>query len=180
MAAVDGRSEMGSVGGMNELGGHQLPGVRRRARLAVGAAVMAVSGTALGIGVAVPAASAHPVAATVPHAGKGAVVVKISAKRTSGKTTFKNVLTNTVGVGASLYTAKTCTASCLSVWPPLLMPKGTTVPEGPKGLKGLGTVKDGTRLQVTFNGHKLYTFISDKGASVDGNGVGGFTVIQNA
>jgi predicted lipoprotein with Yx(FWY)xxD motif len=154
-------------------GGHGMGG---RVRAAIGAGALALSAGALGVGLAVPAASAQTAMPRVaPHAGK-AVVVKISAKR--GK--FKNVLTNTAGVGATLYTAKTCTGGCLTAWPPLLMPKGTTVPEGPKGLTGLGTKKDGTRLQVTYKTHPLYTFTGDSGTSVNGNGLAGFTVIANA
>jgi predicted lipoprotein with Yx(FWY)xxD motif len=156
-------------------GGHRMGG--RRVRAAIGAGALALSAGALGVGLAVPAASAHPTMPRVaPHAGKAAVVVKISAKR--GK--FKNVLTNTAGVGATLYTAKSCTGGCLTAWPPLLMPKGTTVPEGPKGLTGLATKKDGTRLQVTYKTHPLYTFTGDSGTSVNGNGLAGFTVIANA
>ena len=102
------------------------------------------------------------------------MVVKISASRGG----FKNVLT-TVG-GKTLYTASSCSASCLTSWPRLLMPKGTSVPKGPKGLTGLGTVKVGSRLQVTFKHHRLYTFTGDSGSSVNGNGLLGFTVIKNA
>jgi predicted lipoprotein with Yx(FWY)xxD motif len=121
------------------------------------------------------AASAPAAATTQPRSGR-AVVVKISASRGG----FKNVLTTTAGVGATLYTASTCTGGCLSAWPPLLMPKGKTMPEGPRGLTGLGTVKFGSRLQVTYKHHRLYTYVSDSGSSVNGNGVAGFSVIKNA
>ena len=48
---------------------------------------------------------------------------------------------------------------CLSIWHPLLVPKGGTV----KGPVKLGTVKrpEGGS-QVTFQGHPLYTFAEDK------------------
>jgi predicted lipoprotein with Yx(FWY)xxD motif len=133
----------------------------------VGIAALVASVGALG---AVPAsASVQPRVAS--HTGRSAVVVKVAKSRGG----FKDVLTTTKG--ATLYTASSCTGGCLSVWPPLFMPKGTTVP---KGVSGLGTVKDGKRLQVTYKKHRLYTFTSDSGSSVNGNGVGGFTVIQNA
>jgi len=80
--------------------------------------------------------------------------------------------------GASLYTPPStgCAGGCLSVWPPLYVKKNTT----PTGAVGLGTVsvmvgkKD--KFQVTYNGRPLYTFTGDSGTSVNGNGVGGFSV----
>jgi predicted lipoprotein with Yx(FWY)xxD motif len=140
------------------------------ARKIVGSAVLALSATALGAGVAVPAASAGPVAARTARATTSAVVVKVAATR--GK--FKKVLTTTSKVGATLYTAASCSGSCLTVWPPLFMPAGKTTPEG---VAGLGTKKVGSKLQVTYKGHLLYTFTGDSGASVNGNGVAGFKVV---
>ena len=137
----------------------------------VGVGALCASSVLFGVG----QAGAAP-ARGVTHTVKSAVVVKVSKSRHG----FKNVLTNTRGVGATLYTAKSCTGSCLTIWPPLYMPSGATVPKGPKGVTGLGTVKVGKHLQVTYKGHRLYTFSSDSGTSVNGNGVAGFTVIKNA
>ena len=145
----------------------------KRAGAGVAIGALCVSAGALGV---VPASAGVVQARSLPHTAKTAVVVKIAKSRGG----FKNVLTTTAGTGATLYTAMSCTGSCLSIWPPLLMPKGATVPKGPKGLTGLGTVKSGKRLQVTYKKHRLYTFTSDSGSSVSGNGVAGFTVIKNA
>jgi predicted lipoprotein with Yx(FWY)xxD motif len=73
----------------------------------------------------------------------------------------------------------TCTGSCAVAWPPLLLPVGTTSAKGGTGLTGLGVVMlpDG-RSQVTYNKMPLYTFASDSGASVRGQGVGGFSVVH--
>ena len=70
-----------------------------------------------------------------------------------------------------------CTGSCLGIWPRLVMPKGKTIPTG---ARCLGTKHFGThhRLQVTYHGRRLYTFISDVGHSVTGNGVEGFKVAK--
>jgi predicted lipoprotein with Yx(FWY)xxD motif len=53
------------------------------------------------------------------------------------------------------------TSACLSSWHPLAVAKGTT----PTGVAKLGTVRrpDG-RLQVTFGGAPLYTFVGDSRA----------------
>jgi predicted lipoprotein with Yx(FWY)xxD motif len=76
----------------------------------------------------------------------------------------------------ALYTGPACTGACLVVWPPLLMPRGKTVPAG---VAGLGTVTTTSgRLQVTYNAMPLYTFDGDNKTSVNGNGVGGFAVAR--
>lgn len=48
----------------------------------------------------------------------------------------------------------------------------------PKGVRCLGTAKLQGRLQVTYHHHRLYTFVSDSGGSVTGNGVEGFAVAK--
>lgn len=73
----------------------------------------------------------------------------------------------------------TCTGGCAVAWPPLLLPVGTTSVKAGAGLKGVGAVmlSDG-RIQVTYNTMPLYTFASDSGTSVNGQGVGGFFVVH--
>jgi predicted lipoprotein with Yx(FWY)xxD motif len=65
-----------------------------------------------------------------------------------------------------------CTGGCLTTWPALTVPAGST-PSGGSGVVGkLGTITradDGT-LQVTYNGLPLYFFHNDK-APGDANGV---------
>jgi predicted lipoprotein with Yx(FWY)xxD motif len=112
-----------------------------------------------------------PARAHAAPAAGSATVVKTA---TRGK--FGKILT-TVG-GRSLYKHPNgpCTGSCLSIWPPLLMPAGKTIP---KGIAGLRTVRLASgRLQVTYRHKKLYTFVSDSGTSVNGNGVAGFLVAK--
>jgi predicted lipoprotein with Yx(FWY)xxD motif len=90
------------------------------------------------------------------------------------------------GSGATLYrydadkpNMPTCTGSCATAWPPLLLPVGTTSVKAGAGLSGVGSVmlSDG-RSQVTYNQMPLYTFASDSGTSVNGQGVGGFFVVH--
>ena len=141
----------------------------RQKSIGAGIGMLCASVGVLGV---LPAAAAGVHSRVVPHTGKSAVVVKVAKSRGG----FKNVLTTTKGVGATLYTAGSCTASCQSIWPPLFMPTGATVP---KGIAGLGTVKVGKHLQITYKKHRLYTFTGDSGSTVKGNGVAGFTVIKN-
>jgi predicted lipoprotein with Yx(FWY)xxD motif len=109
-----------------------------------------------------------------PGAARSAVVVVERRHGHLGKILF------TVGDRALYYLprgAGSCTGSCLSVWPALLMPAGKTMP---KGASCLGTVRFGPhhRLQVTYRGRRLYTFVDDSRGSVNGNGVQGFKVAK--
>ena len=144
-------------------GGRSRPLRRSRLgrRTCVGAVVSLVAFatvTALG-----PAALAHP--AKKP---KTAMVVEVVNRAPYG------AMLATVS-GTSLYTtAGSCTGGCLSIWPPLTMPKGKKIPTG---VTGLGTAKLAHHhKQVTFDGKRLYTFYRDSGGDVTGDGVGGFMV----
>ena len=80
------------------------------------------------------------------------------------------------GSGRALYTNPAgCSTACQSIWPPLVMPAGTTTPTG---APCLGTARLGTQLQVTYHGLRLYTFVNDTGHSVNGNGMAGFHVAK--
>ncbi len=109
-------------------------------------------------------------AQATPARTTSAIVVKVVTRAPFGKmlATIK---------GRSLYIKPKggCTGACLTAWPPLLMPKGTTVPRGVRCLK---TAKFGRRLQVTYRGKRLYRFAGDSGTSVNGNNVGGFKVAK--
>jgi len=116
-----------------------------------------------------------PVASAQTTKSKSATVVQV-VTRTSGAMTFTNMLATVPGLSLYVDTnSSPCTKGCLTVWPPLHMPKGKTMP---LGATGLGTVKMGRHRQVTLNGKRLYTFNGDSGTSVNGENVGGFIVAQ--
>jgi predicted lipoprotein with Yx(FWY)xxD motif len=114
------------------------------------------------------------------------LVAAIYATRSSGagstklvstaqnKTLGKTILVNSRG--RSLYSLSVerhgrfiCkTSSCLSLWTPLTVRKGTK----PTGVSGLGTIKrPGGKIQVAYRGALLYTFSQDrKRGDVKGNG----------
>jgi predicted lipoprotein with Yx(FWY)xxD motif len=151
---------------------HPAAGARRFGRRAGPlVAVMAACG-AISLPLAAPA-----VAQTT---AKPPIVVKIGTRPTVG------AILVTGATGQTLYrdtndgpNHPTCTGSCASVWPPLVLAKGDTKARGGKGVKGLGTVKlaDGD-LQVTYMKEPLYTFVGDSGHSVHGNGDGPFEVVS--
>jgi predicted lipoprotein with Yx(FWY)xxD motif len=91
--------------------------------------------------------------------GNGTTVVK--TEHVGGKTLLANMR------GRTLYRLSVerrghfiCTnGACLALWKPLVVARGTK----PAGAHSLGTVKrpDG-RLQVTYKGGPLYTFVQDR------------------
>jgi predicted lipoprotein with Yx(FWY)xxD motif len=138
----------------------------RRRWIARAATAAVVVGSVTGLTASLTAAQAAPTA-------KKLKVVQIVKRKPIGK-----MLATTKGKGASLYYMPkgTCTGSCLSFWPPLLLPKGSKAT--PTGATCLGTAKFGKRTQITYRGKKLYTFTSDSGTSVTGNGVAGFVAAK--
>jgi predicted lipoprotein with Yx(FWY)xxD motif len=132
------------------------------------AAKLAVTAAALATGLAASVAALPSTAG----ASSGATV-KLVSRGSLGK-----ILVN--GAGKTLYrftqdrpNKATCTGGCAGLWPPLLIAKGTK-PTGGAGVTGLGTVPSGTKLQVTFKKHPLYTYALDSGpGSTSGQGVGG-------
>jgi predicted lipoprotein with Yx(FWY)xxD motif len=107
--------------------------------------------------------------------GPGAVSTNALVVKEAFRTGFGKVLV-VHGSGRALYTNPNgCSAACQSIWPPLLMPVGTTTPTG---APCLGTATHGTRLQVTYHKLRLYEFVTDTGHSVTGNGVAGFHVAK--
>src|SRR5438132_9571659 len=80
--------------------------------------------------------------------------------------------------GMTLYTltsngkAVACDATCASVWPPLELPSGVTVPSGGSGVTNLGTVAGPNGIPiVTFQQLPLYRFTKDKDSG-DAHGEG--------
>jgi predicted lipoprotein with Yx(FWY)xxD motif len=117
---------------------------------------------------AAPAASASapaaggPVITTATVGGQGTLVVASANKMTLY--TFAKDVANS-GTSA-------CTGGCLTKWPALTVPAGST-PAGDSGISGkIGTITradDGTT-QVTYNGLPLYFFGGDTVAG-DANGI---------
>jgi hypothetical protein len=140
-----------------------------------GTAVAAAPMTASAQAVSAHAVSAQavPTRAMSAHSSKSAVVVKEATRHHFGK-----ILVTPKGRALYVLPHGSCTASCLSIWPRLVMPHGKTMPKGAKCL--LGTAKFGShgRLQVTYHKLRLYMFSEDSGTSVNGNGVAGFKVAK--
>jgi predicted lipoprotein with Yx(FWY)xxD motif len=118
--------------------------------------------------------AASLVAVFAAHSGAASSMAKqLVVKTANNPTLHQKVLVNRNG--STLYSLSVeqrgrfiCTRSCLSLWAPLIVPKGTT----PTGALHLGTVRrpDG-RTQVSYRGRPVYTFTEDrKPGDVKGNG----------
>lgn len=121
---------------------------------------------------------------TSTASSKAATSTAADAVTTATRGSFGNILVTGAGVTLYRYDADrpnmpTCTGSCAMAWPPLLLPAGTTSVKAGARLTGVGSVmlSDG-QSQVTYNKMPLYTFASDSGTSVNGQGVGGFSVVH--
>jgi predicted lipoprotein with Yx(FWY)xxD motif len=110
----------------------------------------------------------------VPAVAGASQTTKVVAKKAPNMTLGKTILTTTKGRTLYSLSAETngrfiCTASCLSVWHPLVVRSGVK----PTGPVKLGTIKrpDG-RTQVTFKGRPLYSFGGDtKNGQTNGEGI---------
>lgn len=93
------------------------------------------------------------------------------------------------GAGMALYVysgdhdaTATCTGACAEAWPPLTIPTGTHPTSGTTvtGTVGASPQPNGP-LQVTYDGHPLYTFVGDTSpGQVNGDGSAGFSVVKVA
>lgn len=142
-----------------------IPRVRRRRPWSRASLVVA---GALAFGAVAAACSSSsspssPSSTTAAQAAKGGGGAKVTLVSTTDNATLGKVLVNKTGF--TLYTLAgnaPCDTACAAVWPPLLVPAGTT--PDLSGVAGLGTVSVSGGEQVTYQGMRLYTFVGDKSA----------------
>jgi predicted lipoprotein with Yx(FWY)xxD motif len=130
-------------------------GIDRPRRLIRLAPVALVAVLVLSVGVAGAAATTRRVV-KVEESGSGSVLANLK-----GRTLYS--------LSVEKHGKFICTGGCLSIWHPLVIPKGVQ----PKGPVTLGTVKrpDG-RTQVTYRGRPLYSFAEDtKTGETNGDGI---------
>ena len=146
----------------------------------VGVAVAAaIGGVTAAVAAGSPASSAAP-ASSAPATGSStagmAAAVRTAQAQVGGKT--ETILVNAQGLPLYFYRPDTATQSLVSgqlaaAWPPLT----SAAPTG-AGLSGkLTAVTDAHGSQVAYNGHLLYTFVTDRPGEVTGQGVQNFFVV---
>jgi predicted lipoprotein with Yx(FWY)xxD motif len=138
---------------------------RANARAVIGAAgllALAGCGGAATPGTSGAGSSGSATVITATVSGHGTVLVA-----GSNSMTLYQFAMDTAGSGTSA-----CTGSCISTWPPLTVPAGTT-PSAGSGVTGqLATIvrTDGHGVQVTYNGKPLHFFSGDsKPGDANGN-----------
>ena len=137
----------------------------------IGLAIVAAAG-----GVTAAAAGATP-AASAPAAAHGAMAatLRTAPVTVAGKT--ETILVNAHGLPLYFYRPDTAAKSFVTgglarLWPPVTSAAPTAA-----GARGKVTVvNDANGQQVAYNGHLLYTFISDHPGQVTGQGVQNFFV----
>ena len=145
--------------------------------LAVAAAIGGVTAT---VAASSPVSSAAPAQPRQQRPGQQRACRRLAAVRTAqalvgGKT--ETILVDSRGLPLYFYRPDTAMQSLVSgqlaaLWPPLTAATPTTA-----GLSGkLSVVNDAHGGQVAYNGHLLYTFISDRPGQVTGQGVQDFFV----
>jgi predicted lipoprotein with Yx(FWY)xxD motif len=143
------------------------------------AAIIVVAGVAAacsGAATAAPAASpsAAPAASAAASAAGGSVVMTatVGSNGTLVVASSNGMTVYTFDKDVANSGMSACSGGCLTKWPALTAPAGST-PTAASGITGkLGTITrtdDGT-LQVTYNGKPLYFFSGDKAAG-DSNGI---------
>lgn len=156
----------------------RVPGRRRSRRLRVtGLAVPLVAIAALTAACGSSQSSPTTTKATSTRSGASTASVRLDSSTLpvvgpvltgpNGRTLYY-LTTDTSG-------ATSCTGQCAVVWPPLVVPAGTTpsLPSGASGTVSTASRPDGSR-QVTYRGHRLYYFQGDTAPGTDkGQGVDG-------
>jgi predicted lipoprotein with Yx(FWY)xxD motif len=102
-----------------------------------------------------------------------------------GHPTFGRVLARPDGQALYYWTRERdfkvrCTGACARLWPPLIVPRGVTVPPRIAGLRGtFGVVRrpDGRR-QLTHNRRPVYTYAHERRRQVLCNDVDGWFVVR--
>jgi predicted lipoprotein with Yx(FWY)xxD motif len=137
--------------------------------------VLAAGGTTAAVATS-SAASSTPPAVSAPAAVPGtAATVRIAHAVVGGRT--EAILTDANGLPLYVYQLDTATKSLVTgsltvLWPPL-----TSAAPVATGLSGkLTVVNDIHDGQVAYNGHLLYTFVSDRPGQVIGQGFQNFFV----
>lgn len=124
-------------------------------------------GTALALAAAACGTSGATTSSSATAAGSGRSATPTVVVADS--TQYGRYLATPAGFALYTYTAdepggRGCTGACLQYWPPLLLPSGQSTPVPGPGASGLGTFTRDGRLQVTFHGLPLYTYVNDRQA----------------
>lgn len=127
-------------------------------RVAVGVALVAVSGGLVAVPATAGAASSASTVVTVAHNKTWGTILTLG----NGDTLYR--------LTADMPNMSMCSGACAQVWPPAVLAAGQTAPVG-RGVSGLGTItRSGGAHQITYQGVPLYLYVGDhKAGQATGN-----------
>ena len=129
-----------------------------------------------GIGLAAAAAAGGPSAGNAA-AGHGAAAATVRTASAAVAGTTETILVNSGGLPLYFYRPDTAATSLVTGGVAALWPALTSATPTAAGATGqLTVINDAHGRQVAYNGHLLYTFISDHAGQVTGQGVQDFFV----
>ena len=121
-------------------------------------------------------ASGQPTKTTISAGGgSSGAVVSVASNPELGSILVNSEGLTLYGFAKDSGSTSSCSGKCAEVWPPLKTSGAPTAGEGAMASK-LGTTKrsDGT-MQVTYDGHPLYTYAADTSpGEANGNGISSF------
>ena len=146
----------------------------RHPRLIIAGIGLAAVAAVGGVTAAAAAGGTSASSSTADHSAK-AVTVHTASATVAGKT--EAILVNSGGLPLYFYRPDTAaksfvTGAVAALWPPLISVAPTAAGASGK----LTVVNDAHGHQVAYNGHLLYTFVSDHAGQVTGQGVQNFFV----
>lgn len=99
-------------------------------------------------------------------------VRQVSTVLSSRHTKRGVVITTAAGMALYTFTGRSCGAGCQRVWHPLIARGRLVAARGSRlDARLLGRVRDGRAYQVTYDHHRLYTFVGDhKPGQIAGEG----------
>jgi len=124
-----------------------------------------------------PSATATTAPASTPTPAASTSAVQTATATVAGKS--ETILTDAKGMTLYYFTPDSpttvaCTGGCQTNWPPLAAASGSSTPLADAPLTGKLTALTASGNQVEYNGHPLYTYISDTApGDIKGQGVGG-------
>lgn len=143
--------------------------MRKRLWVPMGFAAVALIGTACGTSTSTGSSSSGGTSSGSGSSASGAPASSSGGSLTTMKIGSATVLTNAKGFTLYTFAADTpgksnCNGSCAQFWPPVKGPVSHM--SGVTGTFATTTRSDGTT-QETWNGHPLYTYVSDTAPGQD-------------
>lgn len=165
-----------AIGVAHERTRRSAPALRPRPRrlgAAAGLVAVALAAAACGSSTSSTTSTGGGSPGTQATAGSGTAEVRISHNAKLGTILVDSKGYTLYHFSRDTSTKSNCNSSCSTLWPPLVLPAGTSAPTGGTGVTGLATIqRSGGGVQVTYHGMPLYRYSPDTApGQTNGQGV---------